>query len=144
MQHRAATLLSRQRKRNVHAAVFVSRLASVRENHDVLPAFDFIGCGRGIAREWQRRFPQQLAGALVEDVKLLVVIGRAYEEQSARSDDRAAIVFRAGLLHSFGDEFGKLTEWNTPSVLARVEVDRIQRSPRRPDGGIAFRIDPPA
>ena len=52
--------------------------------------------GRGVAGGGQRRLPEQLPVALVEGAELVVVVGRADEEEPAGRDHRAAVVLAAG------------------------------------------------
>ena len=94
---------SRQRERNIFAARWPFRIASAaRRDHDVLLAVDHVGGGRCVAGKGQRGLPQQLAGMAVEGMHLAVEDGCADEDDAARRNDRAAVVFRSRVLHALG------------------------------------------
>ena len=85
-------------------------------------------------------FPEQFSAVLVEGAQLPVEIGRGDKHQPARGHDRSAVVFASRVFHPLGSEFRIFAERNFPGILARVQVDRVQCSPGRSDGGIAVGI----
>ena len=126
----------RRRERRVTLLGRLLRLAAARGDHHELAAGYFVRCGSGIAARGQRRFPQQLSGGFVESVKLAVVVGSADEEQAAGCDHWSAVVLAACVANSLGDQLGKFAEGNLPHDLAGVQVDGVERAPRRLDGGV--------
>ena len=82
-----------------------------------------------------------LPGGLIEGAELFVVVGGTDKEKAACGDDGAAVVFAARVGHAFGSEFGIFAEIYFPGVFAGVEVDGVERSPRRSDGGVAVGIE---
>src|SRR5688572_16354358 len=66
----------------------------------------------------------------------------ADEQQSTRGDQRPTVVFAARVPGAARRQFGELAERNTPAVLARGEVNGVQRSPGRGDGGVALGVEP--
>ena len=119
-------------------------LAAAAGNHDVLPAVHHVGGWRGIPGKRQRRLPQQFARQLVERAQLAIEIGGGDEEQAAGGDDGPAVVVAAGVAQALRDELGIFAERNLPANRAGVEIDRVQRAPRRRDRRIAVRIAPAA
>ena len=118
-----------------------SRLAATRGDDEILPAVDFVGGRRGVAGGGHRRLPQERARGLVEGADLPVVVRRRDEDQAAGGDDRAAVVLAAGILQSLRHELGILAERNLPRVLAGIQVDGVERAPRRRGCGIAVRVE---
>ena len=116
-------------------------LAAAARDDDVLPAVDHVGRRRRVAGRGQRRLPEQLAGQLVVGAELLVEVRRADEQQAARGDDRAAVVVAAGVGQPLRGQLGILAERDLPADRAGVEIDRVQRAPRRRDRRIAVRIE---
>ena len=88
----------------------------------------------------QHGLPQQLARELVEGPDFAVEDGSGDEYQTSRGHQRAAVVLAArGVRARFG-QFGILSERNPPGVIARSEVDGVERSPGRLDSRIAVGI----
>src|SRR4051812_42994291 len=84
----SAFLLPRwQSERHVRATRLRVVLAPAARDHDVLPAVHHIQRRRRVTREGERGFPEELAGAFVEDAELLVIRGRADEEQAVPGHD---------------------------------------------------------
>ncbi len=54
---------------------------------------------------------------------------------------RPAVVLGAGIRQALGRELGILAKRHTPDEVARVEVDGIQRAPRRRDRRVAIGIE---
>ena len=65
-----------------------------------MAAVYFVGGRRGVAAGGQSGFPQEFAGRFVVGVEFPVVVRRADEEQSARSDYGAAVVLAAGVVQA--------------------------------------------
>ncbi len=65
----------------------------------------------------------------------------ADEEQAAGSDDRAAVIFGAGIFQALGGEFGIFAERNFPDKFAGVEIDSVERAPRGRYGRVAIGIE---
>src|SRR5262245_53106487 len=72
----------------------------------------------------------------------LRVLACSDEYEPAGRDDRSAIQLGTGRRHAARFELGELAQRNSPAILARIEVDRAQRAPRRCDGWMAGRIAP--
>ena len=68
------------------------------------------------------------------------MVGRADEQDTASSDYGASVVFAAGVAQAPRGQLWKLAKRNLPDDFAPVEVNRIQRSPRRLHGGIAVGV----
>ncbi len=62
------------------------------------------------------------------------------EDEAAGGHHGAAEVLLAGLGHAFRGEFGVLAERHFPDDFAGVEVEAIQRAPRRVAAGVALGI----
>src|SRR5258705_12627621 len=71
---RSFRLTLRQRKGHVRIAGFCAQLASTTggDNH-ILVALNLVSAGGGIAPGIELEFPEQLAGLLVESVKLFIL-----------------------------------------------------------------------
>src|SRR5581483_10055532 len=130
----------RIREGNNGAAAGGPVLPAATDDDDVLAPVDFVRRGGRVARRGQRRLPQQLAGQGVVRVEFSIEVRRADEEQSARRDQRAAVVVAAGVRDPFRNELGILAEWNLPLDGAGVEVNRGERAPGRRDRRVAFGI----
>src|SRR5215469_6433922 len=98
-------------------------LASACGYGNVLPAVDLVGNRRCVGSKGQRGLPQQFPSCLVEGAKLLVVVGGADEQQSAGGDNRPAIIFATGALHTSSSEFGVLAKGNLPRIFPGIQVD---------------------
>ena len=55
-------------------------------------------------------------------------------------DDRPAVVVAAGVLQPFRRQLGILAERNLPADRAGVEIDRVERAPRRRDRRVAVGV----
>src|SRR5207247_478852 len=85
--------------------------------------------------------PEQLAGELVERMKLPVEARRADEQHAARGDDRTTVVVAAGVGQPFRGQLRILAERDLPADRAGVEIDRVERPPGRRDGRVAVGIE---
>src|SRR5687767_8627984 len=137
----SATVSLWQRKRDErparHRTWAGPSVTAKRRNHNVLFAVHLVGDRRRIAGVHHHRLPQQLAGVLVEGAEFLVIVRCPDEQQAAGGHDRPAVVLGAGVLEPLRGELGILAERDFPGVLTSVQVDRIQRPPRRRDRGVA-------
>src|SRR6266566_3077281 len=70
-------------------------------NHDKLAAVCFIAGRSCVSGEGKRGFPEELAGGFVVGAEFFVEVRGADEEKAAGGDDRAAIVFCAGVGFAF-------------------------------------------
>ena len=66
-------------------------------NHHKLATVYFIAGRSCVSGEGKRCFPEELAGGFVVGAEFFVEVGRADEEKASGGDDRATIVFRAGV-----------------------------------------------
>src|SRR5208283_3189782 len=140
------TLLCRwllwESKGYVHATRFGFKVPAASGcNDDVLAAIHGIRGGCSIPRERKCGLPEQLTGGFVEGAEFLVVVRGPNEKQSARSDDRPAVILRTGILHALCHQFRVFAERNLPDIFAGIEVDGIQRAPRRLNCGVTVRIE---
>ena len=115
--------------------------AAARGDDDVLSPVDVVSRRRAVACKRHRGFPQQLAGLLVERAELLVVVRRPDEHQTACCHNRPAVVLAARVLQTLGRELGIFTKGNLPRILTRIQINRVQGSPRRRNGGIPVWIE---
>ena len=90
--------------------------------------------------EGQLSLEKQLAGLGVEGAEHAVIHRRTDEEDAAGGDNGAAVALRASVLHTLSGKVGVLTEGNFPEVLAGLEVDGVEGSPRRRDSGVAIGV----
>src|ERR1039457_1007483 len=74
-------------------------------------------------------------------MELVVEDSGTDEEQSARGDNRATVVIRAGISFPLGHQLRILSERNLPQILACVHVDRTQTAPGRRRRGIVIWIE---
>src|SRR5262245_5858088 len=123
------------------AGWFAAHLTAACGDHYKLPSLRFESCGRSISGERQRRLPEQPATIFVERSKLFVEICCGDEYQTTGSHNRAAVVLAARIPNSFFDELRILAKRDLPDILAGVEINRAQRSPRWGDGRIVVRIE---
>src|SRR5206468_12657983 len=114
----------RKRERHVYAAGGRARLAAAGRDRDELPAIDLVGRGRRVARERQRRFPQQPAGRFVERAELSIEVRRADEDEAAGRGDRTAVVLGPCVAVPLLDELRVLAERYLPRVVRRVQLGR--------------------
>ena len=73
-------------------------------------------------------------------MKLLIENRGANKNQAARRHYWTTVIVAAGVLHSLRREHGNFPEWNLPADFALIQIDGIERSPRRLDGRVAVRI----
>src|SRR5260370_42278411 len=104
-------------------------LPAPRGDDNFLPPADRIRAGRRITSRRQGRFPQQLTGRLVERAELRVHRG-GDKDEPARGDDRSAILLCTRIRTGRVRQRRMLTQRNSPTVLAGVEIDRAQLTPR--------------
>src|SRR5262249_57048171 len=97
--------------------------------------------GGGVGRRGGRRLPQQRAGRLVEGAELPIVIRGRDEHEAAGGDEGTAVVLAARVFQPLRDELGIFAERHFPGVLASVEIDRVERAPRRRHRGISLRVE---
>ena len=79
--------------------------------------------------------------ALVERADLVVVRRGGDDQQPVLGDDRAAVAVGARVADSLGRQLRILAERNRPARLARVQVDRVERAPRRLDARISLVVE---
>ena len=65
----------------------------------------------------------------------------ADEYQTSRGDNRSTEVCRASVLYALCNKFRNLTQWHLPADFTCIQVDGVQRSPRRFDGRITIGIE---
>src|SRR5262249_813165 len=65
------------------------------------------------------------------------------KEQATRGDYRAAVVFGPGLRYPLRRQGRVFSQRNAPDQFASVEVETIERAPRRLTGRIAFIVQEP-
>src|SRR6267143_6002994 len=118
----------RERKGDVRVTRFRAQLTATRRDDNVLPPSDRKSAGRRITSRRQRCFPQQLTGRLVERAEFCVHRG-GDKDETARRDDRSAVLLRSRGNTALPCQRGMLAERNSPAVLAGVEIDRAQRAP---------------
>ena len=82
-----------------------------------------------------------MAGGFVVGAEFLVEVGRADEEKASGGDDRATIVFCAGVGLALCGQLRILAEGNLPNVFPGIQIDGVERAPGRSHGGIALRIE---
>ena len=82
------------------------------------------------------------AGVLVESADGLVG-RRADENQSGRRHHRTAVVLGAGQCNAPLRQLGVFAERHFPLDLAGIQIDRVERAPRRFDRRIALAIEHP-
>src|SRR5438046_1590441 len=88
----------------IHPARTLPTSSAGRDYHE-LPPVHLIRRRRGVSSGWQRGFPQQLSGSLVEGVKFLVVIAGADEHEPARGHYRSAVILRPRVGHALCHQF---------------------------------------
>src|ERR1700722_11026617 len=126
---------------HVGSAGWGARLAAARGDHHKLTAAGLVSRRGSVARRRQGGFPEQLAGSLIEGVKLAVVIGGGDEQQTSGSNHGSAVILAAGRSQAFLDEFGILAKRNLPGDFPAVQIDGVQGTPGRLDGGITIGIE---
>src|SRR5215468_8318953 len=140
-QAAGATERSRKSEGNVDSAGWrLEVFAASSGNHDILAAIYFVRDRRCVACERKRRLPQELARRFVESAEFLVEVSCPDKQEAASSDNRSTVIFAPGVCHTFGGKLGVFAERNLPDVLTGVEIDGIQRSARRSDGGISVEV----
>src|ERR1700722_10750087 len=112
-------------------------LTTAGGHRKILLAVNGIRRGRGNARRRHRVFPQELPRQLVERADLVVVDSCGDKKDAAFRHDSPTIVLTAG---GGVIQLRIITEWNLPDISTRVEIQRIQRSPRRADRRVAIRV----
>src|ERR1700704_2842408 len=65
---------------------------------DELAAIHFVGGRSGVAGKRESRLPKPCTGGLIKGAEFFVEVGCSDKQQSARGNDRAAVIFRAGVL----------------------------------------------
>src|SRR5262249_22203118 len=85
--------------------------------------------------------PEQLARLFVEGAELAVEVRRGDEDQAAGGHDGAPVVLASRVLQALRGELGMLAERNLPRAFAGIEIDCVQGSPRRRDGGVAVGVE---
>src|SRR5207247_3439855 len=108
--------------------------SSAHCNRHVLLSVDTVRTRRGIGAGLELSIPEHLSGSGVECSELMVLCG-ADEDQSTRRCDGAAKVGGPGGRNSTGGQLRMLAEWDPPSKVARVQIDRGNTAPRRFHGG---------
>ena len=70
----------------------------------------------------------------------MFVAARGDEDEATCCDNRAAVVLGAGRRNSFRRQLRPFPQRHAPAILAGVQVDGVERAPRRLDRGIAVRV----
>jgi hypothetical protein len=134
-----------ERKRNVCGSLRALGITRATcSNYDVLLAIDHVRAGRSVAGKREIALPEQLAGLRVKRAQFAVKHRGADEQHASCSNNGPPVVFRSGISHAVCGEFRIVAERNLPKILARVQIDRVERASRRRDCGIAVRIEEPA
>src|SRR6185312_15394567 len=90
---------------------------------------------------WQYGLPKKLSRLFIECPEFVVVVSSANEKKAARSYNAAAVIFRARIFHPFRYQLRILAERNLPGVIAGIEIDSRQRTPRWGASGVTVRIE---
>ena len=99
-------------------------------------------CWASRSRLRAARLPQDLPGLLVERAEFLV-LRRADEHEAAGGHDRSAVILGPRLRASALHQLGQLAKRHLPCDFALVEVDGIERAPRRFHRRVAVGIEEP-
>src|SRR5262249_812503 len=103
----------------------------------------FVHRGRCVSGKGQNRLPQQFSSLFIKRPELLNEVCRRDEKQTAGGHDSAAVVLASSFRQSFCRERRVLTQRNLPRDPASLKVYRVERTPWRRDGGVAFGIQEP-
>src|SRR6185503_10459777 len=120
-----------QCERHISISRSCSEFSAAGGNHHVLLSTYSECTRRRVSRRRQRRLPEEPARRLVECPEF-GIHRCSNEHQAARGHDRTTVLLCAR----------RLAEWNSPDVVARVEIDRTQGAPGRLDRGESARVAP--
>src|SRR5215471_10028650 len=77
-------------------------------------------------------------------MEFFVVIRRSDEKQTSSRHQWTTVILRPSIVQPLGREFGIFAEVDFPLVLAGIQIDGVECSPRRREGGIAIGIEKPS
>ena len=101
LQGHVVLLTSREREGNIGCSLGPLGVAGVAGgDDDVLFAVDHVGSGRCVARIREVARPEQSSGVAIEGAQDVIEVGSPNEDKTARCNDGAAIVLRAGVGHA--------------------------------------------
>src|SRR6185437_14318395 len=116
--------LSGQSERDVDSAARMLWIfPAAGRDYNILLPIDHVRRRRGIPGKRQFRLPQQFSGRFIERVEFLIEVRRADKNNSARGDNRPAVIFAAGVRYALRDQRRILAEIDFPRILAGVEID---------------------